>query len=118
MTFILTAISCPSNAVSIDPEGLVSEKEKIETTHRTRSGKQFRYKWGIFSRVKFNASFISSADATKVNSWWGANEPVLLMNADSTSVLSGYLTNDELPIGGRIEGDSTMWTGAIELESF
>lgn len=108
-----------TSAVSMEPEyDLRYGRQKIENVHRTRSGAQYRYTWGRFNKVKFSVENLSSADMTQVNSWWAATTPLRLFDANSTVVISGYLTNASQPIDQYIKPYTDLFMGTIELEGY
>lgn len=108
-----------TNAVSLDPGyDIKYDGRKIESSHRTRSGANYRYKFGDYKRVRFYVEFLSSADMCRVNSWWGANIPLRLFDLNSTVVVSGYLANASAPVDGHVAPYSDQFTGIIELESY
>ena len=113
------ALSDGTNVVSFFPEyDIKFNHRKIESEHRTRTGAAYKYIWGNFRSVKLKIEFLSSADMTIVNSWWGANVPVVLYNMDSVAIVSGYLGNATAPIDQYVKPYTDLFMGMIELESF
>ena len=107
-----------TNVVSMAPHwGLEFDDKKVETTHRTRDGSLFKYRWGGYKRTKFDIDFVNSSDAARINSWWMANTPLKLVNPSSVVVHSGYLMNSSLPINKYVEPYTDEFSGTIELES-
>jgi len=110
-------LSDGTNVVSLNPEyDIKFEHKKVETSHRTRSGANYRYIWGQFNAVKFKVSDLNSGDMCRVNSWWGANTPLRLFDISSTVVASGYLTNGSAPIDQYVRPYTDLFMGTIELE--
>lgn len=108
-----------TSTVSLEPEyDLKLDHRKIESSHRTRDGENYRYIWGHFRRAKFSVEFVSSADMCVVNSWWGANTPLRLYDINSTVVVSGYLVNASAPIDKLVKPYVDQFQGVIELESY
>lgn len=92
--------------------------KKLESVHRTRSGAQYRYKWGDYKRAKYKVEDISSAHMTTINSWWGSNAVVRLFDLEDTCVVSaGYLVNAAAPIDQHQAPYFDLFQGTIELES-
>ena len=105
--------------VSLNPEWNIKfDDRKVETAHRTRSGKMFRYVWGKYDRCKFDAQFISSADMCQINSWWYVNVPLVLYDINSSVVLSGYLVNAAAPVSELVMPYPDYFKGTIELEAY
>ncbi len=107
------------NEFEFEPEWDIKlDDRKIETVQRTTTGAMYRYLWGKFKRAKLSLEFISSADMTRVNSWWGANTPLVLFDSLGDVVVSGYLTNGSAPIDSLVKPYTDQFKGTIELESY
>ena len=112
-------LSDGTNVVSMNPAWDIQfDDRKIESTHRTRSGAGYRYRWGFYDRCKFSVEFMSSGDMSQVNAWWLANTTLVLYDTTSTVILSGYLVNASAPVDKYIMPYTDYFKGAIELESF
>mgnify|MGYP001563591545 FL=1 len=108
-----------TNTVSLEPEyDIKFDRRKVENSHRTRSGENYRYRWGGYRRCKFSVEFLSSADMCQVNSWWDANVPLRLFDINSTVVVSGYLVNGSAPIDQYVKPYTDQFKGVIELEGY
>lgn len=108
-----------SNSVSFDPEWDYEEDDKkIENRHRTRSGKEFVYKWGDYRRRKFSVSFVDSSTAAIVNSWWNSNTPLLFMREGDTDITSCYLIGRDKPLGKFVKPYDNLYKGVIELGEY
>lgn len=108
-----------TSTVSFAPEyDLKQSAKKIEHTHRTRSGANYRYVWGSYKHVSCGIQYISSADMCRINSWWGANIALVLLDANSAAVVSGYLVNGSAPIDAIAKPYTDQYMGTIELESY
>lgn len=108
-----------TNAVSLNPDyGITFDHRKVETSHRTRSGANYRYKWGRYDRVKAAVDYLSSADMCQINSWWGANTALRLFDMSSSVVISGYLANASAPIDMYVRPYMDQFQGVIELEGY
>ena len=95
-----------------------NEDSRIESAHRTRAGAMYRYVWGVYKRRKFDVENVTSADMCQVNSWFYANTPLVLFDASSVVVISGYLVNASVPIDEFIKPYTDEYKGTIELESY
>jgi hypothetical protein len=108
-----------TNVVSLNPYyDIMQGGGKIQDNHRTLSGAKYVYKWGTFDRVVMNVDYLSSADMTRVNSWYGANTPLRLFDINSTVVVSAYIANADKPIANYVAPYTDMFMGTIELESY
>jgi len=115
-TYILTDGSSP---VYLTPEfDYKADNRKIENQHRTRGGRNYRYVWSVYKHLKFKVQFVSSADMTAINSWWGANTPLRLYDINSAVVASAYLVNASAPIDQFVQPYTDQYQGTIELESY
>ena len=113
------ALSDGTSVVSFYPEyDIKFDHRKVENSHRTRTGAGYKYVWGSYRRAKCKVEFLSSADMCRVNSWWGANTPVVFYDMSSVAVVSGYLSNATAPIDSYVKPYIDLFMGTIELESF
>lgn len=111
------ALTDGTSVVSLMPDyDLKMDGRKIENSHRTKTGANYRYVWGSFARVKFKVEFVTSADMCQVNSWWGANTQLVLYDLNSVAVVSGFLTNASAPIDQYVKPYQDQFMGVIELE--
>lgn len=112
-------VDSASNVVSLNPDyDIKFEGKKIETSHRTRGGANYRYTWATYDRVKFKVEDLSSSDMRQINSWWAANTALLLYDVNSTVVCSGYLTNASKPIDQYMKPYVDQFKGTIEMEGY
>ena len=108
-----------ANGVDVEPEyNYVEKDKKIETRHRTRSGKEYVYKFGEFNRFKFGVMYVDSAFKSIVNSYWNNNAELLFMEVGASQVYSVRLINKELPIGKAIKPYSDSFKGLIDLGTY
>jgi len=113
------ALTDGSSVVSFSPEyDFKKDGRKIENAHRTRNGRLYKYVWGSYPHVKVGVEFLSSSDMCVINSWWGANTALLLYDASSAVVISGYLAGASEPIDQLIKPYSDQFKGTIELEGY
>ena len=116
MTFALFVNSTQS--ISFDPEwDFATPGKKMETQHRTKGGKLYRYRWSAYERFKFELSFVTSADASVINSWWENNAALLFLDEDLgfVAVTSVVITNKSQPMSTRIMPYTEFYKGVIEL---
>lgn len=112
-------LSDGTNVVSLNPEyDLKLGSQKLETSHRTRGGANYKYTWATWAKVKMTVEFVSSGDMCRINSWWGATTPLRLFDMSSTVVVSGYLANNSAPIDQVIRPYYDQFKGVIELEGY
>jgi len=117
MTSRFMLFSDSATAVELYPEwDLVDKSTKLEALHRTRSGRSFRYKFGDYAKFAFSLTDVVSADASQVNSWWGANTDLLFTQDSGTTVSSVQLFNKSKPMGQYDKPYETLFKGKIELE--
>ncbi len=109
-----------ANSISLSPEwGLSQPDKKIESTHRTRGGKLYRYKWSDYKQFKFKLSFVNSSDVAVINSWWVSNTELLFMDEDdATTVSSVYLMNKSRPLSVRQKPYLEYTKGTIDLSTY
>jgi len=108
-----------SDGVVVQPEwDFKRAGQKIEDSHRARSGKRYVYKWGSYDRFEFSLEFVSSADACKVNSWWGGNTDLLFVQEGQTDVSSVRLVNDSRPLESYVRPYMDYYSGKLELETY
>jgi len=108
-----------ANGVDVEPEyNYVERDKKIEARHRTKSGKEYVYKFGDYNAFKFDVMYVDSAFKSIVNSYWNSNAELLFMEVGATQVYSVRLTNKTLPVGRPIKPSTTEFKGIIELETY
>lgn len=95
------------------------DDENIQTRHKTRSGKQYVYKWGAISKWKMPLSYLNSHDASYINSWWRTNAELKLIDEDNpTQVYSVMIFGDKLPMGTYVKPYTSLYKGTIELATY
>ena len=108
-----------STGVDIDPEYDYKEQDfKVEDKHRTRSGREYRYKWGDVEKITMGMRFVNSSTMSQINDWWKDNTDLLWMEVGGSSVSSFHLSNKSKPIDKRIKPYTDQFAGKIELESY
>jgi hypothetical protein len=60
-------------------------KKKIQTNHKTKSGRAWNYLWSQYSRFDIPVEFIHGDNASIINSWWYSNTKLLLFKTYDTS---------------------------------
>lgn len=110
-----------------DPEYIVLEPDlgsfkdldkRIEDVHRVRDGGQYIYKWGDYKAQSMDVSFVNSSFKSTVNSWWGGNEKLLLVENFSSSINSVMIRNPSEPIVKLIKPYDNLFRGSLLLESY
>jgi hypothetical protein len=90
---------------------------KIESRYRSNTGPEYAFKWADYRQIKFELMYITSADATQINSWWLENTPLYFQQGADTPV-QVRLVGDESPITKRSKPNTYLHEGEIILESF
>lgn len=117
MSYLLFPSS--GNHVTLEPEWDFDRNDKkIEDVHRTRAGREYRYKWSSYRVFKFGNTFVTSGVAAVVNSWWDSNTNLLFMKSGDTQVFSVRLVNKDLPFGRFQKPYDDLYQGNIELETY
>ena len=105
--------------VSLDPEFNFRDTEKkIETRHRTKSGREYVYKWGDYKKWSFGVTYVDSSFKAIVNSWWNTNTELLFMKQGETLVYSVRLMNNNSPINAFIKPYDDLFKGKIDLGTY
>lgn len=105
--------------LQFDPEfDIQNRTKKNQSEHRTRSGKQFTYKWGSVYAFKFGVKFVDSSFASTVNAWWLDNRNLYFTEENSGVVYFVRIMNQSVPIKEYIMPYDTFYSGVIELESY
>lgn len=108
-----------SSSVTIEPTyGFKRQDDKLEQVTRTRSGRRYNYLWGSFKKWSFPVEFVDSSFMSTVNTWWGSNANLLLLNNSTSNVYSVNITNNILPIAEFIKPYDDMYKGVIEVETY
>lgn len=108
-----------SNGVSLCPEWNYSlDGEKTQQRHKSSSGMSEVYKYGDFDAFKFDVNYVSSSDASIINSWWISNTELLFMKIGESSVFSCMLMNAVIPIGNVVRPYHNQFRGTIEIGEY
>lgn len=117
MPFILQINT--SNQLTLYPKyNLKNDSVKIENRHRSRSGREFVYKWSEYRKIKLDVEFVDSSFRAIANSWWSSNTDLQFYEYGGTQVFSVRMTGKSQPIDSYMEPYDTLFKGSIELESF
>lgn len=92
--------------------------KKIESEHRTRSGRNYIYKWGEYDEVSFTAKYVDRLTKDIVNSWWQNNDQLLLIDEYGTKVMSCQLMNNTAILDTAIKPYNNLFSGIIELGTY
>lgn len=105
--------------LQFDPEfDITNRTKKNQSEHRTRSGKQFTYKWADVYSFKFGIKFVDSSFASTLNTWWLNNRDLYFTEDGSGIVYSMRIMNETIPMKEYIMPYDTLYSGTIELESY
>jgi len=108
-----------STGVDVYPEySYTQDFQKVETSHRTKGGRLFRYKYGEFKVFKFGVEYVNSEFKSIVNSWWNTNTELLFMEVGATQVYSVRIDNRRLPVSRPVKPYSDLFKGKIELGTY
>ena len=108
-----------TTGISLDPEyDFKNSGEKFESRHRARSGKEYVYKWGEYTKISFSLMYLSSSDMSTLNDWWSNNTPLLFMKEGASSVTSVHIINKKKPIDSFIKPYDDLYQGKIELGTY
>ncbi len=100
--------------------GGIHSQGKLGSKHRTLSGRLYVYTASTFIKHNFPVEFMTTANASIVNSWWENNTELLLfITSDSiTEVQSLLLVNKDEPMNKFIKPYNTYKSGVLKLESY
>ena len=109
-----------STGLDIDPEYDYKDgAQKIEDVHRAKSGAQYRYKWGQYSRIEFSVMHVNSSFKSIVNSWWSSNVDLKFMEVGvAAREVSVHLVNKSNPVDKPILPYYDEFTGKLILETY
>jgi len=83
------------DAITIRPEyDYHSTKKRIESKHRTRSGRLFKYRWSSFARLGFSLDYVAGTNASIISSWWNSDTKLLFFK--ETLAGAGYSGEETL----------------------
>lgn len=118
MSYFIMVDSAHSIQVYPEIDSFKREDEKMETTHRTDGGREYRYSTGSFQSIKFDLKFISSSQQAIINSWWLTNTDLLFLDDVAGQVTSVHIVNKKKPIGKYSGIYTDQFEGSITLETF
>lgn len=93
---------------------------KIETKHRSLSGKQYTYKWSTFDEFEFSVDWVTASDMSVINSWWESDTDLLFfITSDSTTeVHSVRIQGEETPLTEYNKPYDNFYKGKIRLSTY
>lgn len=97
---------------------MLNRARKIENRFRSKSGREYVYKFGEYNRFQFGVMFVDSSFKFTVNTWWSSNADLLFMEESGTQVFSVHITNRDQPVGGFIRPYTDLFKGKLELETY
>lgn len=107
------------NGVTLYPEyDFTEDDKKVENRFRSKSGKEYVYKFGEYRQWKFGVKFVNSESKMAVNTWWNSNADLLWMEENGTEVFSVHITSKSKPIGKLISPYYDLFQGKIELGEY
>lgn len=117
-----SVVSSPTRGVFFDPVRVDEAVDGRASSVRVKSGREFRYLWGVLTRVSAPFQRMPSSDGAYVNSLWAGAAIVQVADEKKIfAVWSGKIVNGppassyELVAG---EGGNRFVSGTIDLESF
>ena len=118
MTWHLQLGTNTGTQIHFSPEPDFSRpSQKIESRHRTPTGREYVYKWGDMQRWSMSVRYVSSNDAAIVQSWWNTNAELLLLEPGG-DVHSVWLTNEESPMANLDVPYADQWTILLNLGTY
>lgn len=119
MTSRYTLWSSSGTDVTLTPEyaakfGVV----KDEVAHRTRAQRRFTYTWGHYRRWELPLTYVTTTDATRINSWWGASTLLNFTQDSGTTVHSVQIVGLELPLSLPTPPYEDLRQGTLVLEEY
>ena len=113
MSFFLFQNSATS--VTVYPEWDYEDRlAKMQEVDRGLTGQLFIYQFGSYRDFKIPVTYVTSADKTRIESWWMAGTSLYWMNSGGTPV-SVRITNDVTPFTKRVKPYIDRFQGVIEL---
>ena len=108
-----------NTGIDVYPEYNYREKDaKIENRFRSKSGKEYTYKFGDYRQWQFDVKYVNSSFKFFVNTCWNSNADLLWMETDGTEVFSVHITNRNKPIDRVIRPYTDLFLGKIELGEY
>lgn len=117
MSYILA--SDVSTLSFIPDEGANLGVLKNESVHVTPGNRRFNYKWSDRLVHKFSVSFVTSADANLLNTWWLDSQPLIYApEYDPLDVSTVYITGNKLPSSVYEKNYLTLYKVKLSIEEF
>ena len=118
MSYLLFVTS--GDHVSLEPEWNFDRKDtQVKNEHITRGGKRYVYKWGQYVKFTFGVTYVDSATASLINSWWITNTKLLFLStSDTAHVFSVMLIANDFPIGQFQKPYMDKFKGTIDLQGY
>lgn len=93
-----------------------SETVKNISMERSPTGTLFMYQFGTYRRFKVPLTYVTSADKTRIESWWAVNTTVYFMEQGGTAV-QVKIVNESTPFSQRVKPYFNLFAGQLELET-
>ena len=121
MAYIYSLGPTSGTAIVLEPTYAFADvTEKIQSEHRTQSGKSYIYKWGDYRRFSIPVEYFSVSSAAIINSWWETNTELLFfISSDSgVDVSSVRISNKSAPFVSFAKPYDDEMNGTILLETY
>lgn len=105
-------------AIMLDTEGPTLGGQKYESKLESQSGKQYRYTWGRRDSVRIPLTMVNCLNTIKINSYWKDESDLVYFDDRNYIVISGTITNRELPLSRHQKPLMDRWRGTINLEGY
>lgn len=108
------------NRVTMFPAWDYKMRRKMNRSdHRMHDASLYSYKWGAYDLFTFGMEGVTPADASRVNSWWGAGSNLLFyINRDGYDpAIPVHIVNDQSPFSQFMAPRTDYYNGKLSLES-
>ena len=109
-----------TNPITLQPEWSFQQNQTaIRTQHRSQGGELQVWDWSNYLAFSVPLQFVDSADATRINSWWQAGDPVALTlnSSEANSTVIARIVNQQLPLNQFHRPNQNLWQGTLFLEA-
>lgn len=116
---VLSVVTSYTVQLRPEPDAVV-EHQIIKDEHRTAGGNLYQYKWGDYVRAKLPCKYLAAEKASLINSWWAADQKVLLMinSGGAWQVDSVVFENKRVPFAEYVKPYTRYMQGVIELRGY
>ena len=112
--------SSPGSNVTLEPEWDYETNDiQNRNEHVSRSGRRYLYIWATMKRWKVPISFVTSQDASYINSWWQSGTALYMIDTLRPTVTNSVMIlNTTLPVGKYVQPYTTLYAGDITLGTY